>query len=223
MMSETKAKSKSEHVSLNHVGEELCGDAVVSHLGMTMERSPSFSRWPRIGRDREHPFDPHLDHARQDDGRRDWDRRKRRMRSRKLCPISLHRGNLAYSTFTIVQVKKDFTFVLLTSTTPNRFSCTKEKRWICIISSSKSAARKFYGPKRKLSLHDVLLLFSDGAVYAGVGETLNFGWTRKEIIAYMEGLYQPEITSQNLASALIDHCDLLYNHREGDDTTAVRD
>jgi hypothetical protein len=67
-----------------------------------------------------------------------------------------------------------------------------------------------------------LLLFSDGAVYAGVGETLNFGWTRKEIIAYMEGLYQPEITSQNLASCLIDHCDLLYNHREGDDTTRWR-
>ena len=62
---------------------------------------------------------------------------------------------------------------------------------------------------------------SDGAVYAGVGESLNFGWTLKEIRSYMQGLYAPSISSKNLATLLIEHCSLLYNNRPGDDTTCL--
>ena len=30
---------------------------------------------------------------------------------------------------------------------------------------------------------------SDGAIYAGVGKTMNFGWQREKIIEYAERLY----------------------------------
>lgn len=70
-------------------------------------------------------------------------------------------------------------------------------------------------------VNDSLSMFSDGAVYAGVGETLNFGWTREEISAYLQGLYDPSISAKNMATLLVDHCDLLYNRRPGDDTTCL--
>ena len=64
-----------------------------------------------------------------------------------------------------------------------------------------------------------MMFLSDGAVYAGVGETLNFGWTRTEIVRYLEGLYNQSISAKNLCTLLLDHCDLLYNRRPGDDTS----
>lgn len=62
---------------------------------------------------------------------------------------------------------------------------------------------------------------SDGVKYAGIGETLNFGWDLPEIQSFMEALYHTSYSSKSLATILIDHCNELYNHRPGDDTTAV--
>ena len=70
-------------------------------------------------------------------------------------------------------------------------------------------------------LSDTVVLMSDGVKYAGVGETLNFGWDLPEIQSFMEALYQPSYSAKSMATVLIDHCNQLYNLRPGDDTTAV--
>ena len=66
-----------------------------------------------------------------------------------------------------------------------------------------------------------VVFMSDGVLYAGVGETMNFGWGRDEIVHYLEALYDSSISAKNLATLLVDHCSTLYNHRPGDDTTAL--
>ena len=59
-----------------------------------------------------------------------------------------------------------------------------------------------------LQLHDVFIAMSDGAIYAGVGKSMNFGWLRENIVEYIERLYDDTLSAKMIAS-LIEDC-LLY-------------
>ena len=71
---------------------------------------------------------------------------------------------------------------------------------------------------------DIFLLFSDGVEHAGVGGIYNFGWKREDIAAFMCGYCSVEFTAKTLASILLDETNRLYDGRPGDDATvcAVR-
>jgi hypothetical protein len=139
----------------------------------------------------------------------------------RTLPVSKNRGNVAYSTFTVVKIEPDYSFLIYNYDNPETIHIVdgKEKRfdWTLLPIEGK----KIYKAKGNLALNDVIAFTSDGAVYAGVGESLNFGWTRDEIVKYIEGLYSPSISCKNMATILVDHCNTLYNNRPGDDTTAV--
>lgn len=79
--------------------------------------------------------------------------------------------------------------------------------------------KMIYKSKISLKLNDTLIFTSDGAVYAGIGENMNFGWQRDQIIEFMEEYYRPDFTAKTLSSLLLDQCDKLYGGRPGDDTT----
>ncbi|MBS3995286.1 MAG: SpoIIE family protein phosphatase [Alkaliphilus sp.] len=66
---------------------------------------------------------------------------------------------------------------------------------------------------------DIFIAMSDGAIHAGVGLTLNFGWKREEIIKYMQTFYHVGFTAKTLTTILIDECYSLYQGKLGDDTT----
>ena len=51
--------------------------------------------------------------------------------------------------------------------------------------------------------------------------SLNFGWERKDIIDYMEMMYDESFTAKTLNALLLDECNKLYGGQPGDDTTAV--
>ena len=40
-----------------------------------------------------------------------------------------------------------------------------------------------------LQLDDTFIAMSDGAIYAGVGKSLNFGWQRENIIDFAEAIF----------------------------------
>jgi hypothetical protein len=60
---------------------------------------------------------------------------------------------------------------------------------------------------------------SDGAIHAGVGTSLNFGWLRADIIKFMENLYHVGFTAKTLTTILLDECYSLYGGQPGDDTS----
>ena len=72
-----------------------------------------------------------------------------------------------------------------------------------------------------LQLHDVFIAMSDGAIYAGVGKTMNFGWQRENIIEYAERLYDDTLSAKMIASMIVDECNRLYEGEPGDDTTVA--
>ena len=67
---------------------------------------------------------------------------------------------------------------------------------------------------------DVFMAMSDGAIHAGVGLSLNFGWQREEIASFLETVSDGSFTAKTLAAMLVGECTRLYGNKPGDDTTA---
>lgn len=128
---------------------------------------------------------------------------------------------IAYSTFTIIKVENNRLVEIYNYDNPMPFVISngksKDLDWTLKIVDDK----KVYHTKLEANLYDTFVLFSDGVVHAGIGETLNFGWDIPQIKDFLQGLYQKSYSSMSLATSLVDYCNELYNHRPGDDTTAA--
>lgn len=71
----------------------------------------------------------------------------------------------------------------------------------------------------KVQLNDCFVLMSDGVIYAGVGELLNFGWTWESMAEYTLKCTKSTLSASRLAAMLSQACDDLYEQKPGDDTT----
>ena len=139
----------------------------------------------------------------------------------KTLPCARDRGNVAYSTFTVLKIEKDFTATLYNFDNPDPVFLRNGKLEEPIYETKEIGGKLIKKAKLYFDVNDSLSMFSDGAMYAGVGESLNFGWGRDEIASYLGALSCPELSAKNLATLLVDHCSLLYNKRPGDDTTCL--
>ncbi len=135
-------------------------------------------------------------------------------------PICKVRG-VAYSTFTIVKVINNNQLDIYNYDNPTPFMVRDGKIREIYFDELLIEGKKIYHASLPLRLYDTIIFMSDGVKYAGVGETMNFGWDLPEIKNFVEALYQPSYSSKALATLLIDHCNELYNHRPGDDTTCA--
>ena len=135
-------------------------------------------------------------------------------------PVCKVRG-VAYSTFTIVKVKDNAMMDIYNYDNPTPFMIREGKIHQIYYDKLLIEGKTIYHASMPVRLSDTVVLMSDGVKYAGVGETLNFGWDLPEIQSFMEALYQPSYSAKSMATVLIDHCNQLYNLRPGDDTTAV--
>lgn len=70
-----------------------------------------------------------------------------------------------------------------------------------------------------VKLKDCFVLMSDGVIYAGVGELLNFGWTWESMAEYTLKCTRQTLSASRLAAMLSQACDDLYGQKPGDDTT----
>ena len=68
---------------------------------------------------------------------------------------------------------------------------------------------------------DCFVLMSDGTIYAGVGELLNFGWTWESMAEYTLKCVRETKSAARIAALLSQACDDLYQQRPGDDTTVA--
>ena len=67
--------------------------------------------------------------------------------------------------------------------------------------------------------NDVIVVMSDGAIFAGLGGQYPFGWGRDKIIEYLEEHYRSDMTAKGVAMLLARECNRLYEGRPGDDTS----
>ena len=129
--------------------------------------------------------------------------------------------HVAYSTFSIIKVQDNKYVDIYNFDNPTPFMIRDGKVMELSYSSTVIDGKTIYHAKIEAGLYDTFVLMSDGVKYAGVGETLNFGWDMPEIEGFMNIYYRDDYSSKALATLLGNQCNELYNGRPGDDTTVA--
>ena len=134
-------------------------------------------------------------------------------------PVCSVRG-VAYSTFTIIHLRNNQVAELIQYDNPHTIIIRNEKVWEYPKTEMNIGGKKIYKSVIKLQENDIFVAMSDGCPHAGIGTAYNFGWKYEEIAAFMEALSQGGYTAKTLSTMLVDECDRLYDQKPGDDATA---
>ena len=134
-------------------------------------------------------------------------------------PVCSVRG-VAYSTFTIIHLKNNQTAELIQYDNPHAIIIRDEQNWDYPKTEMNIGGKKIFKSVIKLQENDIFVAMSDGCPHAGIGMSYNFGWKREDIIEFVETLAPAGYTAKTLSTMLVDECDKLYGHKPGDDATA---
>ena len=134
-------------------------------------------------------------------------------------PVCSVRG-VAYSTFTIIHLKNNRTAELIQYDNPHAIIIRDEKNWDYPKTEMNICGKKIFKSVINLQENDVFVAMSDGCPHAGIGMSYNFGWKREDIIDFIETLVPAGYTAKTLSTMLVDECGKLYGHKPGDDATA---
>ena len=134
-------------------------------------------------------------------------------------PVCSVRG-VAYSTFTIIHLKNNQVAELIQYDNPHAIVIRDEQVWDYPKTEMNIGGKKIYKSVIKLQENDIFIAMSDGCPHAGIGTAYNFGWKRDDIASFMESLSHAGYTAKTLSTMLVDECDKLYGQKPGDDATA---
>lgn len=128
---------------------------------------------------------------------------------------------VAYSTFTIIRIIKNEEAEILCYDNPDVIMYRNGKIYEYPFRELNIEGKTIHKARIKLQENDTFIAMSDGCIHAGVGMSLNFGWERKDIAEFIEGLTDVGFTAKTLSTVLTDQCLKLYGGNPGDDTTAL--
>lgn len=127
---------------------------------------------------------------------------------------------VAYSTFTIIRIAGNRREAeIIQYDNPHVILLRDGKNVVYPESAIEMEGKTIYQSRIPLQENDVFIAMSDGAIYAGVEKSLNYGWQRDNIIDFMETMYDESFTAKTLSTILLDECNKLYENQPGDDTT----
>ena len=134
-----------------------------------------------------------------------------------LCSVR----HLAYSTFSILEISHDGEAHLVEFDNPTCFCLRKGELIRPPFVKREIAGKEIRESFFRVELGDYYVLVSDGVIYAGVGETLNFGWTWDHVADFLRREAAKRPSAHRLAHQLSTACNDLYMGKPGDDTTVA--
>ena len=81
--------------------------------------------------------------------------------------------------------------------------------------------KRVYRSELNLEENDIIIVMSDGTIHAGIGMILNFGWERPQIMEHLDTNIKPGMSARAVACLLAAACNDLYADKPGDDTTVA--
>ncbi|MBR4456759.1 MAG: SpoIIE family protein phosphatase [Solobacterium sp.] len=133
-------------------------------------------------------------------------------------PVCSERG-VAYSTFTIVQIYYDGAAYIAEFDNPACVVMRNGKVLEHDRQCEELNGRKIYITNMLVEPGDRFIAFSDGVLHAGVGMALNFGWGQKEVEQFLVDSTTPQDNSREVSRILLTNVDYLYGGEPGDDST----
>ncbi|MBQ8836730.1 MAG: SpoIIE family protein phosphatase [Clostridia bacterium] len=134
-------------------------------------------------------------------------------------PVCSVRG-VAYSTFTIIHLLNNQTAEIIQYDNPQVIVIRNGVNYDYPKTEMNIGGKKIYKSVLTLRENDLFVAMSDGCPHAGIGIAYNFGWKREDIIDFIETLAPAGYTAKTLSTMLVDECNKLYGYKPGDDTTA---
>lgn len=135
-------------------------------------------------------------------------------------PVCSVRG-VAYSTFTLINIKSNRTAEIIQYDNPSVIFIRNGDAIEYPKSEMTIGGKKIIKSVIRLEEGDVIVAMSDGCPHAGIGISFNFGWKIEDISNFMAAMSTVGYTAKTLATMLVDECDKLYDGKPGDDATAV--
>ena len=129
--------------------------------------------------------------------------------------------NVAYSTFTMMQVDKEGNAYFVEFDNPSLVILRDGKRIFVPWVEENIAGKQVRQAHMKLLLGDMAITFSDGVIHAGVGQVLNFGWQHENVVKFLEETSLPLDKASDVQHRLLKKSCELYDGRCGDDTTVA--
>lgn len=134
-------------------------------------------------------------------------------------PICSVRG-VAYSTFSIIHIKNNQEAELMQYDNPQIIFIRDGELFEYPKTELIIGGKKIYRSHIKLKEGDVITSMSDGCPHAGIGTAYNFGWKLEDIAEYLKAANYGGYTAKTISTMLIDECFKLYDGEPGDDATA---
>lgn len=126
---------------------------------------------------------------------------------------------VAYSTFTIIKLYHNKEVYIIQYDNPDVILLRGGKSYEYPRFEKIIAGKKIYESRFQIQLGDVFVMMSDGVIHAGIGQSLNFGWERPNVIEYLEKRFCSDLSAKAVATMVSDACSDLYMGKPGDDTT----
>ncbi len=138
----------------------------------------------------------------------------------KTLPICSER-QVAYSTFSILQVSYDGSAYLVEFDNPSCIFIRDKKIQNYPYEERIMEGKKIREYRFNVQIGDSFVLMSDGVVWAGTGEIMNYNWTWDEMAEYSLNCANQTRSASRMAAMLSDMCNELYGKHPGDDTTVA--
>lgn len=130
--------------------------------------------------------------------------------------------NMAYSTFTILQIYQRGDAYLAQFDNPSVILIREGKNVVYDSMCKVIYEKEIHESNIKLSIGDMIILLTDGVTSAGLGRTTKNGWRRESVIEYVQRWYTPEMSPQRMAATIANaSMDLYLNSPDDDITVAV--
>lgn len=135
-------------------------------------------------------------------------------------PVCHVRG-VAYSTFSLIHINNEGKGFLYEFDNPQAI-CYHNGKCIDFQREKLNICEKpVYKSELNLEENDVIMVMSDGTIHAGIGQILNFGWERQQIMEHLDRNIKPNMSARAVACLLTSACNDLYLDKPGDDTTVA--
>lgn len=135
-------------------------------------------------------------------------------------PVCAVRG-IAYSTFSVLRIDYEGNVSLVQYDSPEVVLLANGHPLALERDCTEISGKQIWNSRCRLQENDILTMFSDGVIHAGVGMLLNLGWQQENVVKYLEQSYTRNISAIGMAHKLLSACDSLYMQKPGDDTTVV--
>ena len=128
---------------------------------------------------------------------------------------------VAYATFSILEIKDSGEGYLAEFDNPFCIYIRDGQRMEFKCEYNEYSGKGVYETRFQALPGDVITIVSAGVIYAGVGESLNIGWTWEHVVKWLLNATALDMSAPRLAAALSDTVNDLYMKKPGDDSTVL--